>query len=398
MNLGNTLTGSVEVELTSADLPLTLNAISEASVEIIRLQWVDELSCRFTVRRKQFRQLKKIADKRGDSFRILRKTGAYWQGKEVLKRPLLILGLLFFLMLTMVLPGRVLFVKVEGNEKLSDRQILSAAENYGVYFGASCREIRSERVKNGVLSEVPGIQWVGVNTSGCVATISVRERSEGKEETAPVQVSRIVADRDGYILSGTAVRGTPMFQPGQTVRQGQVLISGYTDCGLCIRAGRAEGEIMAQTKREIKAVTPGNHLARIRKTETKRKYSLLFRKKRINLWKDSGISDVTCGRMYEEYYVTLPGGFRLPFALCVETLTYWETEPGKTGQGEVQASMQAFAQRYLQSQMIAGTVRESEEVLRVENGLFVLDGSYVCEEMIGREQPEQIGEANGKNS
>ena len=62
--------------------------------------------------------------------------------------------------------------------------------------------------------------------------------------------------RDGFIVSATVTRGNFLCRVGQSVKAGQVLISGYTDCGICIQATRAEGEIYAQTSRDFAAVTP----------------------------------------------------------------------------------------------------------------------------------------------
>ena len=64
-------------------------------------------------------------------------------------------------------------------------------------------------------------------------------------------VGSIVASRDGVITSITTTKGTPLCKAGQAVKAGQILISGYTDCGISIRADPAEGEVFAETYREM---------------------------------------------------------------------------------------------------------------------------------------------------
>ena len=397
MNLWQSLVGFMEVELISAEMHVALRTINEHGIALDHLLILDDLTCRFCISRKNYRELNRLSKKRGETLRICRKKGIFWLGKTMLRRPVFWCGLLIILLLTLYLPTRILFIRVEGNDTVPDRKIMEVAEVYGVFFGASRREIRSERVKNGLLSDISQLQWAGVNTTGCTAIISVRERAPQEKEEVQLQVSRIVAERDGYIISGTAIRGNALFQTGQTIRQGQVLISGYTDCGFCIRAVRAEGEIRALTNRDFKAVLNGQFRVRNCCKGVKRKISLLFRKKRINLWKDSGISDATCGRMYEEYYITLPGGFSLPVALCVEEYTVWDTSSEIMSEKEARTQLEAFARSSVQKQMVAGTIRNCAERFTSDNGMLMLQGSYVCEEMIGREQPEQIGETNGKD-
>lgn len=316
----------------------------------------------------------------------------------MLFRPVLLAGLGILILLAMYLPSRVLFVRVEGNSQIPDRQILAAAEECGIRFGASRREVRSEKVKNALLSSVPQLQWAGVNTAGCVATISVRERAQDEPLQSENIVSNIVAARDGFVLSCTVTNGNGIVKVGQTVQKGQVLVSGYTDCGICIRATRAEGEIYAQTIHQLTAITPSFCTQRQKLVGKKHSYSILLGKKRINLWNSSGISDTSCGRMYEEYNLSLPGGFSLPLAICVQTDLYYDTETVHVPDSQAEEALNNFTQSYLLDQMIAGKIQNHSQAVTEQDGRFRLDGVYVCEEMIGREQLEQNGETNGKTN
>ena len=398
MDVWKSIAGMLTVELTSAEPEQTLTACSASGIELFLLQRQGDLTYRFHIRRRDYRKAAALARKRGDSLRILEKNGVYWLAGRALHRPVLLFGAAMLLFLALYLPSRVLFVQVEGNSTVPSRLILEAAEDCGIGFGASRREVRSEKMKNALLSRVPELQWAGVNTRGCVATISVRERTLLQMPQQTGTVSNILASRDGYILSATVTSGTALFRVGQTVKEGQTLISGYTDCGICIRATRAEGEVFAQTNRNLTVVTPVSCTQRGAVLEEKRSVSLLLGKKRINLWKDSGIWDSSCGRMYKEYYLTLPGGFRLPVALCVQTRTVFETQSGALSQEDAEAALSGFAQRYVVAQMVAGQIWKSAQSVISYGGCYRLEGVYVCEEMIGRVQQEQIGDTNGKIS
>lgn len=398
MNPWHSLSGAVWVTLTSADPEQALAAINAAGIDISRVQKRDSLTWRFLVQRQKLPALRQLAAKRGDGLTATQKVGVYWDLLTFLRRPVLAWLLLVLTVATLYLPSRILFVRVEGNQQISENQIRSAAEACGIGFGASRRGIRSEKVKNALLQQLPQLQWVGVNTAGCVATISVRERAEPEAAESHCSVSRIVAARDGFVLSGTVVSGNGLFQVGENVKKGQVLISGYTDCGFCIQATRAQGEIMAQTNHKMAVVTPEDYRYRRDDGAGKRHFSLLIGKKRINLWKDSGISDATCDRIYRENYVTLPGGFQLPIALCVDTVRDDPLETGTILEPESWEILAAGARRHLLGEMVAGSILDAREEIRVQDGIYRLTGSYVCTEMIGREQQEQIGEANGKNN
>lgn len=392
------ISGAIKVELTSADLEGSIAFITENSIEMKQVNRISELACSFFVRRSDYAVLSEICKIRGETLRICNKYGLFWTGKALLRRPVFLTGFCILLLLVLMLPTRVLFVRIEGNQNVPDKKILEAAEACGICFGASRREVKSEKTKNALLSKIEELQWAGVNTSGCVAVISVRERSEAEKTEQNMKVASIVAARDGYVLSTTTIRGNSLVRSGQSVKEGQVLISGYTDCGLCIQATKAEGEIQALTIRNFEAVYPGQYMQNGRVLDVKRKYSILIRKKRINLWKDSGISEGSCGRMYEEYYITLPGGFRLPFALCIEEYVSCEMSASRIPQVYAQERLAEFADSYLSQQMVAGKILNAVQTVTHEDGSFRLKGNYACTEMIGKLRQEQIGDTNGKVS
>jgi len=389
----NLIPGTLLVEVTSAVPEQTFNAILQEKIPITRVLQHNELTYRFTIRRCDRKMLEELIRRTGGKLKILQKQGIFWKLQALGHRPVLLCLLVLLLFSSLYLPSRILFVRVEGNCALPAGRILSAAEDCGIRFGASRKQVRSEQVKNKLLARLPALQWAGVNTSGCTAVISVRERTEEPRETEE-GFCNLIATQDGYILSQVVLKGTPIFSPGESVMKGQVLISGYTDCGICIRAGRAEGEILAQTNRSLTAVTPDSTCTIRGITDRKYKISLLIRKKRINLWKDSRISDTGCGRMYEEYFVSLPGGFQLPIALCIDQYLQYDTEEAEIPEDDAMVQLQQFSDDYLLQQTVAGQILKKQQQFRRENGIYRLSSRYTCTEMIGAEQEEQIGEIN----
>ena len=294
--------------------------------------------------------------------------------------------------LTAVIPQNILFVRTEGSESIPEIQILAEAELAGIRFGAPRREVRSEEMKNRLLSRLPQLRWAGINTYGCTAVISVREDPEEPTSENESGIGHVVASRDGYIQSATATSGTLLCQPGQTVMKGQLLISGYTDCGILIRTAVAEGEIRAETNRNIRSVIPSEHTFYSSYGVTKKKYGLLIGKKRINFCKDSGIWDMSCGRMYKEYYLTLPGGHRLPIALTVDSCQTYRLSMTSISEEDARNCLVAFSDGYLTGQMIAGTVLSRNDILEQQDGVYCLNSTFRCSEIIGKLQREEIGE------
>ncbi len=398
MDLWQSMAGMVQIELTSADVAAALRQISNHAIPIFTVQpGYDMLSVRFQVRRKDSAKLKTLAEKKGDSVKILRHLGLYWKCKSLLKRPVLIAGLILFLMLTFYLPTRVLFFQVEGNENIPARKILACCQELGIGFGASRRDVRSEKLKNALLEAMPELQWAGINTSGCVATVSVRERSSPPQMEESNGVSSIVAAQDAVITECTVTRGTAACKPGDSVTAGQVLISGFTDCGLTIRAQQAQGEVYGKTQRLLRVLTPAKQEKRQDTGSSVKKFSLILGKKRINFYNGSGISPDSCVKMVSSEELTLPGGFRLPVTLVCERWTSTELTPSSVQEEEVLNYLPDFGRSYLSRQMIAGTVRSESCKVSFQEDCYLLEGSYDCTEMIGISKKEENILPNGEH-
>ena len=397
MGIYRSLGGTVRMKLTSADISGAMTGFNRLGIVLENIRTEEELSVHFSVRRKYVRKMRSCARKRGDVLEEIGKAGMYWKFRRLFCRPVVIFGILFLLLFGLYLPGRVLFISVEGNQRIPERRILEAAQMSGIRFGASRREVRSERIKNAILTSLPELQWAGVNTYGCRAVITVRERPAAEEERGAPLISSIVAARDCVVSSVTVTGGSSQCRPGQAVKKGQVLISCYTDCGQIVTVTSAEGEVMGVTSRELDAVTPAFCLRREQEQTVSRKFSLRYGKKRINFYKGSGISGAGCVKMYTEYVLTLPGGYQLPVALIEETTAASDLQTA-TVEPESGNSLSEFAQQYLKRQMVAGSITGAVEQTEASDGVILLRGKYTCLEMVGRSREEMIGERNGKDN
>ena len=392
MGVYRSVSGQVRVQVTSADITGFLDRLTVKGLTVRDMEVDGSLDISFAVDRRDLPLLREICERQGSTLKIQRRIGVYWTLRAMGARPVLFFGGLFLLVLLFWVPSRVLFVEVEGNCTVPTRQILVAAEENGICFGVSGRSIRSETVKNGILEAIPELKWVGVNTRGCVAVISVREVTWEPTELPRDGISSIVSCADGVILTATATSGNMLCKPGQVVQKGQILISGYTDSGVALRGLHAEGEIYARTIRNLTVVSLGESSRITGICREVSAYSVILGKKRINLWKGSGKTGVTCGRMYTEYYITLPGGFRLPIVLAKDTTLLYDTE---VMQSAPEDRMMDFAGDYLLTQLIAGKILDSRKKVSWEETLCRMEVMFHCTEMIGRHKAEEIGDLHG---
>ena len=373
------LSGFVVLRLVSADIGGVLNKLTRQNVSIFALRYIDDLTVEFDVIRGDYRRLCALLAGSGTKVKLMKRKGLYWKFKSLLRRPVLTFGIALYIFLVLAVPSRVYFVQVEGNSVVSDRQILEAAESCGIVFGANRRQVRSERIKNELLEKIPQLQWVGVNTRGCVAVISVRERRETeiKKETV---TGNVVASQDAIIQQITVLRGTQLCRVGQAVRAGQMLVSGYKDYGISLKFTGATAEIYGQTERSLEAVTLSVGTRRTEITHREQKFSLIIGKKQINFYKDSGILHTSCVKMYERIYLTLPGGYTLPIALVKQEVLHYDTDETT---GDDFSFLEIASRTYLKEQMIAGTILRESVSIDEDDYICRISGRYECLEMIG---------------
>jgi hypothetical protein len=99
--------------------------------------------------------------------------------------------------------------------------------------------------------------------------------------------------------------------------------------------------------------------------------------------------------MYAEYYITLPGGFRLPFGWSMER--YTARSFVRSQMDAAQELLNHTGESYLTDQMVSGVIRSADLSFEEQEGLVQMTGEYRCEEMIGYFRQTEIGDTNGKD-
>ena len=387
------------VRIVTAEPEALLTSLSSENIELWDIHFLDLLTVECKIAKHQLSKFIDILRKNGSSYTIKKHEGLLWEVKSLTKRPAIVIGLLIFFVAALVAPTRIFFVNVTGNNNIAQNLILSEAEKCGIRFGARSSAIRSEEVKNQLLGSIPELQWVGITTSGSVATIHVKERSLQEEHMdRDHEVSSVVASRDGVITQMIVKKGNQLFSVGQSVKSGDVLVSGYTDCGIKTVAEDAVAEVFAHTLREIRCVTPAKTEKRDALERVVTCYYLRIGKKVIKLCNHSGISDATCVKMYSENYWTLPGGFRVPVSIIKEKFLFFEeVDEQKLDEDSFQWLI-PFARSYLQEEMISGTIIDENLQWQSSDDACILSGSYSCNEMIGQIKYEEILEQNAEDN
>lgn len=214
-----------------------------------------------SVKAREYKKLRPLCRRCGVVLALRNKRGLPFQTARLLKRKGLLAGICGGALLYGFLSSFLWGVSVSGTETLTDYQVLKTAEQCGVYVGASLREFNPRRASHGIADALEELSWVTVNTNGCFAEIVVKEREKKPEVADDKSWSNIVASQAGRVVEIRAERGRPEVDLGDTVQQGELLISGLYQEKIdpygiqpehpLETAGAARGSVIAETYREF---------------------------------------------------------------------------------------------------------------------------------------------------
>lgn len=231
------------------------------------------------------------------------------------KRLGLIVGAVFFLLLS-TLSGSVLWdVRVEGNSRLSDREVVELLEECGLTVGMRVKGIPTPQIETLALINSEDIAWISINILGSVAEVHIIEDSG--EPVEDVLGSDIVAERGGVIQWLEDIRGWQAVEIGQQVEKGQLLLGGSypAEEGMPTRYTTPKGRVFALTERDFSVSIPLKYEKKVYTGSEKVEKYFIFFKKEVKFFEN-------CGKMYAEYdtidtveYFTLPHGIVLPFGI-----------------------------------------------------------------------------------
>ena len=208
-----------------------LDKAMKAGLDIKSIHLVSdtELTCWISPRdlkvlKKLGRSLYKITD--------LNQKGPLPRIKNFLKSPAKLIGCILACAFIITQSLFVNAIEVNGYKGIPETELRKCLEEQGVYEGAYRPGIDWENAEKAIFATFPEITWVQLVYSGRLVILNISETNKDiydgtqyeTEDTA--NYINIVASQSGYIESINPYYGVAMFEVGDFVKKGQVLISG----------------------------------------------------------------------------------------------------------------------------------------------------------------------------
>ena len=237
---------------------------------------------------------------------------------------MLAVACVFFLFL--FLNSLVWDVRIEGCESGRENEVLAELESVGLSVGSRWRRINKGEIEAKVLATSDEVSWININRRGTVAYVKVIDKVVHDIEKPPVGYANVVAERDCIIEEITVKRGFAVVKVGQSVRKGQLLISGVIPSELGGGYCYAEGSVLGRYTDTVSVSVPVGCVEReytnTRIGAAKIKIFGFY----INIFKNYGNSIDSCDIIEKTKHINI-GGKRLPITLDyseIHSFTEWE--------------------------------------------------------------------------
>ena len=216
--------------------------------------------------------------------------------------------------------------------------------------------------------------------------------------------SHVVSAATGIITHMEVLEGQPLFQEGDTVLAGEVLISGavtldapqYSELeNLGQILVRAQGQVFARTWHTMTASIPLEAQVKSYTGEKASRWTLSILGHRIDFFGKSGISFPEYDKITDTWALTLPGGREMPLALSRETCRAYTLAAAPVDADAAERLLEERLLEALRARLGDGEVVHTSFSSAQRDGRLEVTLQAECTEEIGRFVPlESITEEN----
>ncbi len=327
MKLYDTARGTAMVEISGAEPERVLNELAKREIAFWDTSPKEDFKISTTIAAKDYATVCDLNGRSGCEIRLVATVGGKRITDSIRRRTAFILCLALCFSLLASSSYFIWNISVEGNETISDAELMRAIANAGLEIGDFAPSIDTEAIKTKLLLQNGNIAWAAVNISGSSVRVIVHERKAKPEMVSEASPQSIYASKSGVVTKLSVLDGSPTVRVGDTVTEGELLVSGEMLSETAEpRYVHSMATVEARTWYEICCVTPLYEYAKTDIGENNTDFSLLIRKNRINFYSDGRNRAASCDKIYKIRQLCLGTYLTLPFGISIAESVARETE------------------------------------------------------------------------
>jgi len=311
---------------------------------------------------KEYKPAAKLAKRVGVRLRIIKKQGIYFKIRRYKGRKGFVISGVVTVLLLIFLQNFVWTIEINGNEAVTDSQILGSARQHGLKIGTFLPTENLEKIRLSMSGDLPSLSFISLNKLGSRIEIEVAEEVPKPYILDNNTPYNIVAAKTAKIISSEIYSGQKMFKDGDTVSKGDLLVSGIieTDDQKALYR-HSLAKIKGETIFEKEFSIPLNQTEKIYSGERKNRYKIVLFGRKIPLFfknKYNRKFDIASSSK--------------PFGIEKETLIFYDETPITFSEKEALALIEKSIGNYEKEDL------QDAEIISRETSAFVRDNILVC--------------------
>lgn len=244
--------GYVSVEISGFAPERFMNLIIQYQIVVWDVS-TTESGYRFYTGRKNLIKMKPYLHKTNMKIKILNRYGIPFLIRKYKKRSMFLIGFAIAALLLYVLSLFIWEVRVTGEDQLVAASIRKRIEDSYIPIGTRKETINCTKLEQQLRADFSEIAWISCELKGTVLTIYLEEGIAPAKKEQDNKEGDIIAAKDAVITKMITRQGTPLVKVKDTVKKGDVLISGtvyiYDDNNEILETNyiQADGDIYGTT-------------------------------------------------------------------------------------------------------------------------------------------------------
>lgn len=358
----------------------------------------------FYTGRKNLMKMKPYLQKTNMKIRLLKKYGLPYFLKQHKKRAAFLVGFLLFCVMVYVLSLFIWEVKVTGEDKLVADSLLKVIEEQYVPLGTVKSKVDCSKLEESLRKDFDEISWISCELKGTSLTVYLEEGMAPKVQTEDSKTGDLVAAKDAVLTKMITRQGTPVVKVKDTVKKGDILISGtiyiYDDNNEVMETSyvAADGDVYGKTMEEYEDYVDLKYYKKIYQGKAKTHITFYFLDycltpyiPKMDAENYDSYTQIHKARIFDNFY--LPFGYKTVkrTAYTLEQQEYTEEEAKKLLETRLSKKLKGFEEKGVE-------IIENNVKIKKSNGKMIAYGNIIKNEPIAILQsssgniPEEIKE------
>jgi len=295
---------------------------------------------------------------------------------------------LLFTVVYVVSSDRVWDIRIEGCDAECAERVKDELAECGFYVGARWSSGDTNQIEVELLSRSSSASWLNINRRGNVAYITVIEKEVHSGETKE-GYSNVVAEFDGIIEEITVERGVAAVKVGDSVKRGDLLISGVLPEELGGGFCYAEGSVYARISDSVDVTVSQTKKKKTVKESEILRFDVKIFGFSVNILNNYRNYDKECDIIDTTKDISLFGR-KLPLSLSKQSAVSYSTEEMQISEEEMVREASSKMADLLSERLVDSTLLKIKTEGSFEDGEYKMKSSFICIEQIGSDLPFEV--------